>query len=89
MDTRSKNKTKSIDTELETDAELEEPIYATHQDDFSGSEETEEDGEMEDSATDGGEVEPSVHPRRPHTDSHSPDSPPPPSLSLITDTFPV
>jgi len=44
---------------------------------------------MEDSATDGGEVEPSVCLRRPHTDRHSPDSPTPPSPSLITDTYPV
>jgi len=49
--------------------------YATHQDDLSGSGDTEDDGEMEDSATDGGEVEPSVRPRHPHSDSHSPDSP--------------
>jgi len=45
---------KSIDTELETDIELEEQAYVTHQDDLSGSADTEDDGEMEDSATDGG-----------------------------------
>jgi len=89
MDTRSKSKTKSRDTELETDIELEEQEYVTHQYDLSGSAYTEDDGEMEDSATDGGEVEPSVRPRRPPTDSHPPDSPPPPSLFLITDTYPV
>jgi len=88
MDTRSKSKAKLIDTELEIDAELEDQQYTTHQDDLSGSEDTKDDGELEESATDGGEVKSSVRPRRPHTDS-PPDLPPPPSLSLITDTFPV
>jgi len=37
---------------METDIELEEPEYVTHQDDLSGSEEIEDDGELEESATD-------------------------------------
>jgi len=83
MDTRSKSKTKSIDTELETDAELEEQLYISHlEDDRSGSEDTEEDNEEEESATDGGKVKPSVCPCRHQTDS-PPDSPPPPSFSLL------
>jgi len=82
------SKAKLIDTELETYAELEDQQYITHQDDLSGSGDTEDDGEEEEFATGGGKVEHSVRPRRPHTDS-PPDSPPPPSLSLITDTFPV
>jgi len=65
---------------------LDGPPYITHyQYDLSGSEEIEDDGELEESATDEGEVEPSVRPRRPN--SHH--SPPPPTLSRITDTNPA
>jgi len=96
MDTRARSKAKLINTEVETDIELEEQEYATYQDDLIGSEDTEDDGEMEDHATDGGEVEPSVRPRRPLTTTDyitlhpsSDLSPPPPSPSRITDTYPV
>jgi len=96
MDIRSWSKAKSINTEIESDAEVEEQDYATYQDDLGGSADTEDDDEMEDSATDGGEVEPSVRPRRPLTTTdyilHHPSSDtstPPPSLSRITDTYPV
>jgi len=86
MDTRSRIKARLIDIGSELDSELEEPPYITHhQDDLSGSEETEDDGELEESATDEGKVEPLVHPCRPH--SH--DSPPLPTLSRVTDTNPV
>jgi len=71
MDTRSRSKAKLIDTEVETDIELEEQEYVTHhQDDLSGSEEIEDDGELEVSATDEGEIEPSVRPRRPTLMTH-------------------
>jgi len=68
---------------------LEEQYYIVqhHEDGISGSEDIEDDGEEEDSATDVDKVEPLARPRR-HPNS-PPDSPPPPSLSLITDTFPV
>jgi len=95
MDTRSRSKAKLIDTEEDTDIELEEQDYATYQDDLEDSGDTSVDGEMEESDTDGGGVEPSVRPHRPPTTTDSTlhpsadKSPQPPSLSRITDTYPV
>jgi len=98
MDTRPRSKAKLIDTEEDTDIELEKQEYATHHDDLDDSADTEDDDALEDSDTDGGEVEPSVRPRRPLTTTDysslrslptSELSPPPPSLLPITDTYPV